>query len=54
MIDRFNSSKYSAKNECNTMIIASRRCKDPSSGVNRPADITEIVNINAEFNMSLS
>jgi len=42
--------KYSAKNECNTMIAAPRRHKHPSSSANRPSDVGVSVNINAEFN----
>jgi hypothetical protein len=48
-----DGSKYCAKNECNTMIIAPRRHKHPSSGANRPSDVAVTVNINAEFNLSL-
>jgi hypothetical protein len=45
--------KYCAKNECNTMRIAPRRHKDPSSGANRPSDVTVTVIINTECNLSL-
>jgi hypothetical protein len=45
-------SKYCAKNECNTMRIAPRRHKDPSSSANRPSGVAVTVNINAEFNLS--
>jgi len=45
--------KYCAKNECNTMIIAPRSHKDPSSSANGPSDVAVTVNINAEFNLSL-
>jgi len=48
-----DGSKYCAKNECNTMIIAPRRHTHPSSGANRPSDVAVTVNINAEFNLSL-
>jgi len=48
-----DSSKYFAKNVCNTMIIAPRWHKHPSSGANRPSDVAVSVNINALFNMSL-
>jgi len=44
--------KYCTKNECNTMVIAPRRHKHPSSGANRPSDIAVTVNINAEFILS--
>jgi len=40
-----------AKNECNTFIIAPKRHQQPSSGANRPSDITVTVNLNAEFNL---
>jgi len=53
MIYTIDGLKYCAKNEYNTMIIAPRRHKDPSSGANRPSDIAVTVNINAEFNLSL-
>ena len=33
------------------MITVPRRHKHPSSGANRPSDVTVIVNINAEFNL---
>jgi hypothetical protein len=46
-----DGSKYCAKNECNTMIIAPRRLKHPSSGDNRPSDGAVTVNNNAEFNL---
>jgi hypothetical protein len=48
-----DGSKYCAKIECNTMIIALRRHKDRSSGANRPSDVAVTVYINAEFNLSL-
>jgi len=48
-----DGSKYCAKNDCNTMIIAPRRHKHLSSGANRPLDVAVTVNINAEFNLSL-
>jgi len=35
------------------MIIAPRRHKHPSSGVNRPSDVAVPVNIDAEFNLGL-
>jgi hypothetical protein len=47
-----DGSKYCAKNKCNTMRIAPRRHKDPSSGANRPSDVAVTVNINAEYNLS--
>jgi hypothetical protein len=53
MIYTIDGSKYRAKNECNTMRIAPRRQKDPSSGANGPSDVTVTVNINNEFNLSL-
>jgi len=42
-------SKDCSKNECNTIRIARRRYKDPSSGANRPSDIAVTVNVNPEF-----
>jgi hypothetical protein len=45
--------KYCTKNEYNTMGIAPRRHKDPSSSANIPSDVAVTVNINAEFNLSL-
>jgi hypothetical protein len=48
-----NGSKHGAKNESNTMIIMPRSHIYPSSGVNRPSDVAVILNINAEFNLSL-
>jgi len=45
--------KYFARTECNTMIIAPRRHKHPSSSANRPSDISGTVHTNAEFNLSL-
>jgi len=42
-----------AQNMCNTMRIAGRRNKDPSSGAHRPSDVAVTVNINAEVNLSL-
>jgi hypothetical protein len=53
MIYTMDGSKYCAKNECNTMRIAPRTHKDPSSGANRPADVAVLVNMNAEFDQSL-
>jgi hypothetical protein len=41
------------KNECNTMIIAPRRHKHPSSGDNGSSDVAVTVNNNAEFNLSI-
>jgi len=49
-----DGSKYCAKNECNTTITAPRRHKHPSSGANTPSDFAVTVNINAEFNLSLT
>jgi len=46
-----DSSKCCAKNECNTMMTVPRRHKHPSSSANRPSDVAETVNINAEFNL---
>jgi len=48
-----DGSKYCAKNECNTMIIAPRRHKHSLSGAKRPSDVAVTVNINAQFNLSL-
>jgi hypothetical protein len=48
-----DDSKYCANNECNTMIIAQRWHKHPSSGANRPSDAAVTVNINAQFDLSL-
>jgi len=48
-----DGSKYCAKNECNTVIIARRWHKHPSSGANRPSDVAVTVNINAQFDLSL-
>jgi hypothetical protein len=48
-----DGSKYCAKNGCNTMIIAPKWHKHPSSGANRPPEVAVTVNINAEFNLSL-
>jgi hypothetical protein len=48
-----NGSKYSAKSECNMMIITPTRHKHPSRGANRPSDVAVTVNMNAEFNLSL-
>jgi hypothetical protein len=47
-----DGSKCCAKNEFNTMRIASRRHKHPSSGANRASDVAVTVNINAEFNLN--
>jgi hypothetical protein len=47
-----DGSKYCVKNACNTMIIAPRRHKHPSSGANGPSDVGVTVNFNAEFNLS--
>jgi len=44
-------SKYCAKIECNSMIMAPRRHQHPLRGANRPFDIAVTVNINAEFNL---
>jgi len=41
------------KDECNTMIIALRWHKHPSSSANRLSDFAVTVNINAQFNLSL-
>ena len=46
-------SKYCARNECNTIIIAPRTDKHPSSGADRPSDVAVTVIINAELNLSL-
>jgi len=46
-----DSSKYCAKNKCNTMITVPRRHKHSLSGANRPSHIAVIVNINAKFNL---
>jgi len=46
-----DGSKYWAKNECNTIILAPRRRNHPSSGANTPSDVGVTVNINAEFNL---
>jgi len=46
-----NRSKYSAKNECNTVITTPRRHKHSWSGANRPSDVAVTVNINTEFNL---
>jgi hypothetical protein len=54
MIYTIDGSKYCAKNECNTMIIAPRKRKHPSSADNRPLDVAVKVNSNAEFNLSLT
>jgi len=48
-----NGSKYCAKNECNTIIIAPRWHKHHSSGANRPSDIAGKLNISAECSLSL-
>jgi len=48
-----NGSMYCAKTECNMMIIAPRRHKQPSTGANRSSEVAVTVNINAEFNLSL-
>ena len=48
-----DDSKYCAKNECNMLIIAPRRYKHPLSCANGPSDIAVIVDINAEFNLTL-
>jgi hypothetical protein len=48
-----NGSKYCAKNKCIMMIITSRSHQDPSSGANRPSDVSVTVNINVELNLSL-
>jgi len=47
-----DSSKYCAKNKCNTMIVLPSRYKHPPSGANRPSDVAVTVNIDAEFNLS--
>jgi len=54
MIYSINDSKNCAKNECNTMIISPKRHKHHSCGANRPPDVAVTVNINAEFNLSLT
>jgi hypothetical protein len=43
--------KYYAKNQWNTMILASRRHPHPSSGANRNSDIAVTENFHAEFNL---
>jgi len=48
-----DGSKYCAKNECNTMIIAPKWHKHLSHGANGPSDFAVTVNINAQFNLSL-
>ena len=48
-----DGSKHCTKIKCNTIIIAPRRHKYPSSSVNRPFDIAVTVNINDEFHLSL-
>jgi len=42
-----DDSKYCAKTECNTTIVAPRQHKHLSSGANRPSDVAETGNINA-------
>jgi len=46
-----DSSKYCAKNQCNTMITTARRQKYSSNGANRPSDITITVNSNANIDL---
>jgi len=46
-----NGSKYCAKKEWKTMIIAPRRHQHPSSGSYRPLDIAATANFYAEFNL---
>jgi len=45
-------SRYCAKNECNTVMVAPRRHKHPLSGANSPSDVAVIVNINPKINLS--
>jgi len=52
-IYKIDRSKYCAMNQCNSIIHAPRRQNHPSSGANRPSDVAVIVNINAQFNLSL-
>jgi hypothetical protein len=44
-------SKYCAKNESDTMIIAPRRHQHPSTGTHRPSVVTVTANFNAEYNL---
>jgi len=46
-----DGSKYCAKNECYTMIVAAGNHQHTSSGANRPSDVAWTVNFNAEFNL---
>jgi hypothetical protein len=46
-----DGSNYCAKNECNTLIIAPRWHQHPSTGTNRPSDVTVTWNFNAEYNL---
>jgi hypothetical protein len=48
-----DGSKYCAKNEFNTIIIAPIWHKHPLSGANGPSDVAVTVNINAQCNLSL-
>jgi len=52
MIYTVDSSKYCAKNECLTMIMAPRWHKHSSSGANGPSDVAVTVNIDRQFNLS--
>jgi len=53
MIYIIDGSKYCAKTKCNTIIIAPRRDKHPSSSAKRPSEVAVTVNIKAKFNLSL-
>jgi len=53
MIYTINGSKYCAKHECNTMVIAPNRHIHTSSGAIRPSDIAVTVNINNECYLSV-
>jgi len=48
-----DGASNAAKNECNAIIIAPRRHKHPSSGANRPSNVSVTVNIIAELNLSV-
>jgi hypothetical protein len=52
MIYTIDGSKNCVKIKCNTMIIAPRRLKHPSSSENRPSNVAATVNSNVEFNLS--
>jgi len=47
-----DGSKYCAKNECNTMILAPRWHKHHWSGANGPSEVAVTVNIYAQLNLS--